>query len=426
MHDGSLEHIPDDALLATVRRLTAHSNVALAELLAHLGEVELRGIHRVRACASLYTYCVSELRMSEDAAFRRAKAARLVRQYPDVRSAIAKGELHLTGLLMIAPQLGGERHTEVLARARFRSKRELLRLMAELDPKPAVPSRVEPLGPAPACRATHAAHVESLMGPVRDLLQGARPKDWIDENAQELDATQADEAHCEDDEHSSAVQSASAAQPLHYKVQFTASQHYVDLLEEAIALLGHEKPRLGLPEVQLRALALLVAKLRRDRRGDVCDAKARDSAARANESNTDGPASAQHSPTRDVVVADGAAPARHSPTRDAPVTDVAAPARESSPPHVGKPAGRYIPRSVRRTVWERDGARCAYVDDRGVRCREATCLELHHRHAHALGGPNTADNLDLRCTAHNALAAEADFGREHMDRVRPSAAHVEV
>ena len=79
MHDA-LEDIPDEALLATVRRLTARSNVALAELLAHLGEVERRGIHRERACASLYTYCIYELRMSEDAAFRRAKAARLVRR----------------------------------------------------------------------------------------------------------------------------------------------------------------------------------------------------------------------------------------------------------------------------------------------------------------------------------------------------------
>ena len=58
-----------------------------------LGEVELRGIHRTRACASLYTYCVYELRMSEDAAYRRSKAARLVHRYPEVQGAIAKGEI---------------------------------------------------------------------------------------------------------------------------------------------------------------------------------------------------------------------------------------------------------------------------------------------------------------------------------------------
>src|SRR5205814_6066919 len=134
MHDA-LEHIPDEALLATVRRLTARSNVALADLLAHLGEVERRGVHRLRACASLYAYCIYELRMSEDAAFRRSKAARLVREYPELGDAIAKGEIHLTGVLMIGPHLGGERHAEILRRSRFRSKRELLRLLAEIDPK---------------------------------------------------------------------------------------------------------------------------------------------------------------------------------------------------------------------------------------------------------------------------------------------------
>ena len=30
----------------------------------------------------------------------------------------------------------------------------------------------------------------------------------------------------------------------------------------------------------------------------------------------------------------------------------------------------------------------------------------------------TVDNLELRCRAHNALAAEQDFGRDHMDWMR--------
>lgn len=102
-HPGSLATLSDAELFANVQRLTSHSNVTLAALLAHLGEVEARGLHRTRACASLYTYCIYELRMSEDAAYRRSKAARLVREYPELREIIAKGEIHLTGLLMIPP-----------------------------------------------------------------------------------------------------------------------------------------------------------------------------------------------------------------------------------------------------------------------------------------------------------------------------------
>jgi len=80
-----------------------------------------------------------------------------------------------------------------------------------------------------------------------------------------------------------------------------------------------------------------------------------------------------------------------------------------------------VPAAVRRAVAARDGERCAYVDERGRRCRETGCLEFHHRKPHARGGPATVDNLELRCRAHNALAADQDFGRKHMARVRPAA-----
>ena len=38
-----------------------------------------------------------------------------------------------------------------------------------------------------------------------------------------------------------------------------------------------------------------------------------------------------------------------------------------------------------------------------------------------MGGPDTVDNLELRCPPHNLLAAEHDFGRRHMDRKRGKA-----
>ena len=80
---------------------------------------------------------------------------------------------------MIAPYLGGERHQEVLERARFRSKREILRLIARIDPKPEVPPLIEPIGPAPLRRVTQQALAEALAGPVRHLPPGDRPADWI-------------------------------------------------------------------------------------------------------------------------------------------------------------------------------------------------------------------------------------------------------
>jgi hypothetical protein len=142
-----LDHVSDNDLHASIRRLVGRSNQLLAALLAHLAEVEARGIHRERACASLYTYCVHELRMSEDAAFRRARAARICRQFPVLFAQVAAGEIHLTGILMLGPHLKEENHVEVLARAKYRTKREIAHLVRMLNPLPNVPAVVEPLGP---------------------------------------------------------------------------------------------------------------------------------------------------------------------------------------------------------------------------------------------------------------------------------------
>jgi 5-methylcytosine-specific restriction endonuclease McrA len=401
IHVDSLAAIPDEDLFAGVERLVARSNAALADLLAHLGEVERRGIHRLRACASLYTYCMYELRMSEDAAYRRSKAARFVREYPELYDAIVKGELHLTGVLMIGPHLGGERHAEILRRARFRSKRELLRLIAEIDPKPGVPALVEPLGPAPAGRATHAAFVEAMAGPVRELPPGRRPEDWIGEE-EETEANGDDSPRCT--ETAANVPDADEIRPpLHYKVQFTATQEFVDLLEEVRSLLGHERSGTDLPALQLRALRALVEELRRKKRA-ASDHPRKQIAFR---DATDAPA---RDPRRATDATD--APARQ-PQPASDVTDTTdAPARRP------ERAIRHIPAPVRRAVFERDASRCAYRDDRGERCRETRGLEIHHRHAHALGGAPTFENLELRCRPHNVLAAEQDFGREHMDWMR--------
>ncbi len=255
-----LDRLSNDALLASTRRLVGQSNQALAALLAHLAEVEARGIHRVRACASLYRYCVYELRMSEDAAFRRAKAARLCRQFPALYDCVAAGELHLTGLLMLGPHLTEENHVEVLARAKHRTKREIAKLVRQLDPLPDVPARVEPLGPEPGIASPRNPAWSEFAGsfsPVRELAAGARPRDWA-EQADEIDA--ADDA---EDGRNARDASAEPTEPQRYKVQFTASQEYVELLERARDMLSHAVPDRSIAEVHLRALRELVAQLER-------------------------------------------------------------------------------------------------------------------------------------------------------------------
>lgn len=71
-------------------------------------------------------------------------------------------------------------------------------------------------------------------------------------------------------------------------------------------------------------------------------------------------------------------------------------ARRSPPTNVVD--GRYVPAAVRRTVFERQGRRCAVPY-----CGHTLFLELAHIIAHARGGSREADNLLLLCSAHHEL-----------------------
>lgn len=75
----------------------------------------------------------------------------------------------------------------------------------------------------------------------------------------------------------------------------------------------------------------------------------------------------------------------------------------------GPVSTRRIPAAVKRAVWQRDQGRCAFVGRTG-RCRETAFLEFHHVAPYAAGGAATAENIQLRCRAHNQYEAHVFFG----------------
>ena len=374
----SLEHVSDDDLHARTRRLVGRSNQLLAALLAHLAKVEARGIHRERACASLCSYCIYELRMSEDEASRRARASKIARQFPILFEQVAAGEIHLTGVLMLGPHLTEENHLEVLARAKHRTKEEIQRLVRRLNPLPDVPALLEPLGPAPrgiTGNPTWSQMVEAHSPEIRELPPGDRPKDWMADAVAgaELDKT----SEADSDGRAPAVGADAEAAPLEaltpqrYRVQFTATQEYVDLLETAKDLLAHAVPSRSIEEVHLRALRALVSELKKRKTGATSQSRSRGQVGSGEQSSTESGPAGEGTPEP--------SPRQHG-------------AKAATVP---RQRGRYVPRAVRRAVWERDGKRCTYVDAMGQRCRETGGLELDHIDPHARGGPPTVENLSL-------------------------------
>src|SRR5690606_28295305 len=149
-------------------------------------------------------------------------------------------------------------------------KREVLRLVRRIAPVPDVPASVEPLGPPPVGipiprTPTWEQFMEALSGPVRELEPGDRPKEWITNQAPE-------------DDSDLAVPQPPAAErepaplppvPERYKVQFTASQEYVDLLQQAKDLSSHALPNGSIEQLHLQAMRLLVAELKKRRCAEV-------------------------------------------------------------------------------------------------------------------------------------------------------------
>jgi hypothetical protein len=476
----NLTHLTNDELIAGTRRLVGASNQIFAMLLAHLAEVEARGIHRERACSSLYTYCIYELRFSEDAAFRRVSAARLVKRFPALYDAVASGELHLTGLLMLGPHLTPENHVEVLGRAKHRTKKELGKLVRALDPLPDLPAGIEPLGPALARPATGAPawsdFMESLCPPVRELAPDDAPRDWVGDvleganarapwgNDGQVAARSADDrrlaaesvhdgqAVAESDHDGQAVaesdhdgQAESALErsgltavtggaapfgpaplgpapfgpalarsgvtavtgPQRYGVQFSVQEEYVQLVERARALLSHAHSKSSLEEIHLRAMRLLVDDLEKRRFAKTTRPRRPVEAGAA-------PASE----TRDSTES-----AKSSEPREPAESDDSSEPDESSERRGAPRRGRHVPAATMRIVYERDEARCSYVDVMGQRCRETHRLDLHHLEPFARGGTHSPENVTLRCRAHNALAAEQDFGRACVQDAKAARRH---
>jgi hypothetical protein len=71
---------------------------------------------------------------------------------------------------------------------------------------------------------------------------------------------------------------------------------------------------------------------------------------------------------------------------------------------------------VAREVYARDGERCTFVSDDGLRCEETGFLELDHVTPKARGGVDEATNLRVRCRAHNQHYADETYGRDYMER----------
>ncbi|HKP59786.1 MAG TPA: hypothetical protein VJV78_23845 [Polyangiales bacterium] len=352
MRDNELDraavaHLSDAELMTGLDGLVQRDRALTARLLLHLGEVEARGLYRDRAFSSMFEYAVEAQHMSEHEAYARLRVAKLARDFPLVLHMLGRNELHLSAIKLLAPLLTQANHVDLLSRAKGRSKREVEVLVAQLAPKPDVPSVVRKL-PAARPSARVVPQPAAKTAPAESPVQQFRLE--------------------------TPTQVTTPLSPGRYKVQFTATQVLHDKLQQLKDLMRHQIPDGDLCVIVERAADLLIEQQMKRRFAQ-----------------TKKPRPATPDAGRDA----------QPPKRDAAPDAV----RDAQPP------SRYTRREVVREVYRRDAGRCAFVSTDGRRCTARGHLELHHDDPYARGGQQTVGNLKLFCRSHNGLLAERDFGR---------------
>jgi len=114
--------LSDPELLARTRELVDQSHCTEADLLVHLGEIDERKLFLQRAFPSMFDFCVGEFRFSEDAAYSRILVARAARRLPAMIEALRSGQVHLTGLRLLAPHLTAENRPSCSRRRQARRR----------------------------------------------------------------------------------------------------------------------------------------------------------------------------------------------------------------------------------------------------------------------------------------------------------------
>ena len=370
--------LSDDRLLARVEDLARGSRRITVELLAHLGELQRRKLHRGQGFGRLFVYCTEVLKFSEYSAYHRLQAARAARRFPVVLDLLASGRVNLTTVRLLAPYLTEENHRSLLTEASGRPRRFVDKIVARLNPQPDVRSSIRKLptrrtemtseaagGPGDGTRASQ----EGAASGARDDQAAATPAP-----APAPPAAPAGDSAAGMKEGPAPSAAAGCAAPRRgilaplrpgrYKLEVTLGEEEHDDLRWLQDAMRREIPD-GDPAAIVRAaLKAWRAAIEKKR---FCATK------------------------------------RPQPAKR---------------PTAGS---RDVSSGVQRQVWQRDDGRCAFVARNGKRCSERSYLEYHHEDPYAIGGEPTIDNISLRCRAHNVYEAELAFGAAAVARSREEA-----
>ncbi len=152
----NLKSLSDSQLLESTKTLVASEREVMTSILWHLEEIERRRLFSDLGCSSLYTYAVEVLGYSEDQAYRRISAMRLLRTMPELEDKIQSGRLSVSNLSLaqtvirreakVAP-LTPQKKQELVARLENKTSRQAQVIALDYSSAPSTPApeREKPL-----------------------------------------------------------------------------------------------------------------------------------------------------------------------------------------------------------------------------------------------------------------------------------------
>jgi hypothetical protein len=386
---------------------------------------------------SLFEFCMEYLGYSRSSAGRRISAARCIDRFPPSAEPFRSGEVNLCALSMISGILTSENAGEILSWVRGRPFRDVEMLVARHRPEKIIRDRVKPvfvMKPAPAGNAVNApgcvnapsggdtANPGSDVGTKCTLHRTFTPNIGSEKfpkskfNITGM-AVAGNTVGTPGAENTASVPGG-AAEPERvvvekkFKIEFAVEPAFMRDLERARILLSTKHPKgIGLETLFGTLLKEYLErhdpKSRIEKRRQRCENKkkrditngktARDKKRTGGDDNAEcgdqGEAGNQCSGSGD-----------HGDTG------------KKAQKHRSVARTRHIPQSIRDEVFVRDGGRCTFTGTDGRQCEETKNLEIDHSIPYAKGGSNSPENLRLLCPAHNRLAAEKEYGKDHMKK----------
>ena len=354
----SIQNLKDEELLEKTKWLAAEERKITAELLTYLLEVEKRLLFAARGFSSLFDYVTQELGYSESAAYRRISSMRLMAQLPEIEEQIKTGGLTLSQLTQAQRFFKQEEKNEISFP--LEQKREIIQSLQGMSSRES----------------------ERELASLSSCPESFLNKDQIKPVSQ-----------------------------THSEIRFVAEQNLVDQLDQIRGLLGHQDSELSIAELISKMAEITLEKLQSTRFAKLkskVDQK-KEKAEKSIRNDNTGLNPPLFTSDAEVEIAPNTPDSKlESDSKDEKLNSA-----------LGN-RSRYIPAAIKRAVFERDGYRCTYEDPiTKRRCGSDFCLQLDHIVPFSKNGPNTQENLRVRCFIHNQLHAIDSYGAAKMQEFRP-------